>query len=98
LKSHVSNVLRAHAVIGDKELVCGVNGEVHRQLGGGGRHRSNIVTLLGTGLPRQGLDLGWHGGVVVVVEGSIVGSGVAIGVNGVNLIGVLGVSVAFLFV
>ena len=79
VKHHVSNVMLALGVVGHEELVCGVDGEVLRRLGGGGRRCSGSGTLplslLGNGgLPRRGLARGRHGGVVVVV-GSSVGGG-----------------------
>jgi hypothetical protein len=42
-KNHVSKVLQALTVVGYEELVCQTDGEVHWQLGGGGRHHSDII-------------------------------------------------------
>ena len=82
MKNHVSDVLLALGVVGHEELVRGVDGKVLRRLGGGGRHHSDIIIalplhlLLGAGgLPWRCLELGRHGGVVVVVVGSVVGGG-----------------------
>jgi hypothetical protein len=98
VKNHIGKVLRALAVVGYEELVCRINGEVHWQLGDGGRHRSDIIdlplNLLGAGLPRWGLELGWHVGVVVVVVSSVVGSG--IGVVSGSGVGVVGGSVVLI--
>ncbi len=74
--------------------------KVLRRLGGGGRHRSDIIalplSLLGAGLPWRGLELGRHGGVVVLVGGSVVVGGVGVVCGGVSV--VLGIGAAFLFV
>ncbi len=43
VKNHVSKVLQALTVEGYEELVCQTDGEVPWQLGGGGRHRSDIT-------------------------------------------------------
>jgi hypothetical protein len=82
VKHHVSEVLLALGVVGQEELVRGVDGKVLRRLGGGGTHCSDIIIalplhlLLGAGgLPWRCLELGRHGGVVVVVVGSVVGGG-----------------------
>ena len=72
MNNHGSMVLQALAVVGDKELVDGVDGEVCRRFGGEGRHLSYVSALpLGGRLPWRGLQLGRHGGVVIVVGGSV---------------------------
>jgi hypothetical protein len=52
------------------------NLSVHWRLGGGGG-----ITATLSWLPWRGLELGQHGGVAVVVGGSIVGNGVGV-ING----------------
>jgi hypothetical protein len=76
VKNHVSKVLRALTVVGYEKLVCRTDGEVHWQLGGGGGITATLSLL-----PWRGLELGQHGGIAVVVGGSIVGSGVGV-ING----------------
>ena len=76
VKNHISKVLRALTVVGYEELVCRTGGEVHWRLGGGGG-----ITATLSWLPWRGLELGQHGGVAVVLGGSIVGSGVSV-ING----------------
>ena len=81
MNNHGSMVLQALAVVGDKELVDGVDGEVCRRFGGEGRHLSYISTLpVGARLPWRGLQLGRHGGVVIVVGGSVTAD--SVGVSG----------------
>ena len=80
VKHHVSDVMLALGVVCHKELVRGVDGEVR----GRGRFSGSgavPLSLLGAGgLPRRGLELGRHVGVVVVVGSSVVGGGVGYGV------------------
>ena len=98
MKNHVSEVLQALAVVGDEELVCRIDEEVHRRLGRGGRHCSDIIIalplhlLLGTGLPWRGLELGRHGVVVAVVVGSIVSSGFGVVGGSVVLVALFAVA------
>jgi len=67
-------VLQALTVVGDKEEVC-------RRFGGEGRHLSYVSALpLGGRLPWRGLQLGRHGGVVIIVEGSVAAD--SVGVSG----------------
>jgi hypothetical protein len=78
MKNHVSDVLLALAVVGHKELVRGVDGEVLRRQSGGGRHCSGRGAFLLGGLLccwKRLDELGRHGGEVVVVGGSVVGGG-----------------------
>jgi hypothetical protein len=96
VKHHVSDVLLALGVVEHEELVRGVDGKVLRGLGGGGRHCSGSGAILLGGLRRKRLHLGRHGGVVVVVGGSVVGGGVGVGVGGVG--GGIGVIIDALFV
>ena len=53
MKNHISDVLLALGMVGHEELVRGVDGEVLRRLGGGGRHCSSSgalpLSLLGAG-------------------------------------------------
>jgi hypothetical protein len=91
----VGNVRIALDVVRDEVIVRRVDGVVHRRLGGGGRHLSDIVAfrLLG-GLLGAGVGLphkpGRHGGIVGVFGGSVVDGGVGVGVVGIG-VGVVGV-------
>ena len=74
MNNHGSTVLQALTVVGDKEEVC-------RTFGGEGRHLSYVSALpLGGRLPWRGLQLGRHGGVVIIVEGSVAAD--SVGVSG----------------
>ena len=77
-KYNVGDVRLALDVVRDEALLRGVDGVVHRRVGGGGRHRSDIITFrllgglfgAGGGLPHEP---GRHGGVF---GGSIFGGSV----------------------
>jgi len=62
MKTHISVVLQAFTVVGDKELVVrGANGEVHQWRGDRGRHRSDILLSpfgLAAGFFGRGFNLG----------------------------------------
>jgi len=104
-KYNVGDVRLALDVVRDEVLLRGVDGVVHRRLGGGGRHRSDIITfcllggLLGAGggLPHEP---GWHGGVFggSVFRGSIVDGGVINVGGGGGVVDTLFVVGDFLFI
>jgi hypothetical protein len=77
-------------VVRDEVIVRRVDGVVHRRLGGGGRHLSDIFAFrllggllgAGVGLPHEP---GRHGGIVGVFGGSVVDGGVGVGVVGIGV-------------
>ena len=73
VNGHVNVVVRALTVVGHKELAIGVDREVCNDAGGGGRHLSCYLGALPLdgSLPWNRLCRGRHGGVVVVVGGSV---------------------------
>ncbi len=89
-KYHVGVVVDSVGVVGRYVGVFCIDGEGCRSNGGGGggrRYRSSGALPLG-GLLWKWLHLGRHGGVVVIVEGSVVGG------SGVDVVGGVGVGVA----
>jgi hypothetical protein len=104
-KYNVGDVRLAHDVVRDEVLLRGVDGVVHRRVGGGGRHRSDIITfrllggLLGAsgGLPHKP---GRHGGVFggSVFGGSVVDGGVVDVGGGDGVVNALFIVGDFLFV